>query len=598
MAASEEGAPDVPQYEHMLGVETLRHIPNCVSSLHNKDAIAICIPSEPNNSNGSSSSNNAVKLTYANLEQLVHSTATQLHVKAGLGRTATVSADAGADSVEAEAEAVAATVCAIVMPNCVEFILSFLAVPWTRCVSAPLNQDYTMAEFQFYMEDDQSQLVLVPADNNGIPEAEAAAAALGLPVYSVGWCKDDDNKKLEVEIKHKAGPVRIASAAAAVAETMTTTTSTTGSSDPPLLEFAPRPSDVALFLHTSGTTARPKGVPLTNQNLICSMNNIAHTYALTPHDAVLLVMPLFHVHGLMSACNTTLATGGCIILPPQIKFSASAFWHNASQATWVTCVPTIYQVLLLRYDQDYPKNAADDAPKFRFVRSCSAALAPSVLAEIEAKFHAPCLEAYAMTEASHQMCSNPLPQNGPRKAGSVGKGTGVAIAILDKENNVVTEPDIEGEVCIRGKNVTSGYLGVTSEVNQKAFAGGWFHTGDQGKLDVDGYLTLTGRIKELINRGGEKISPLEVDAAMLAHPSVAEAVSFAMPDPKYGEVVAAAIVLKHGQELLLDQAGLQDFLKDKLSPFKIPVKVFFDTTLPKTPTGKIQRRIVAEHFIK
>ena len=162
-------------------------------------------------------------------------------------------------------------------------------------------------------------------------------------------------------------------------------------------------------------------------------------------------------------------------------------------------------------------------------------------------------------------------------------------------NQVVNEPNVEGEVCIRGNNVTSGYIGVSDEVNKEAFAGGWFHTGDQGKLDEDGYLTLTGRIKELINRGGEKISPLEVDAAMLSHPAVAEAVSFAMPDEKYGELVAAAIVLKDGETL--DEAGLKEFLADKLSSFKVPVKVFFDEKLPKTATGKIQRRIVAAHFL-
>lgn len=244
-----------------------------------------------------------------------------------------------------------------------------------------------------------------------------------------------------------------------------------------------------------------QGVPLSHKNMVASVNNISQTYQLTPNDTVLLIMPLFHIHGLMSALLSTLATGGCVIIPPQMKFSASMFWHNAvtGNATWVTCVPTIYQVLLLRYEKDYPGN--DKAPAFRFVRSCSSALAPSVLQEIEDKFRAPCVEAYAMTEASHQMTSNPLV--GPRKPGTVGKGTGVDIAILDGNNQVVTDYDVEGEVCIRGKNVTKGYIGVTDEVNIEAFAGGWFHTGDQGKLDSDGYLQLTGRIKELINRAGK-----------------------------------------------------------------------------------------------
>ena len=550
--AAESGL-NIPTYEHLATVKTLRQIPN-VS--HNKDAIAIRIPTEE------SSGDECTELTYANLEALVESTATQFRSAAGLG-----SSGAPGD------------ICAIVMPNCVEFVLSFFAVPWTRSVSAPLNQNYTSAEYKFYMEDNNSKLVLVPDFDNGIPEAEAAARELGLSVYSVGWNKTN---KLEVVVRHKAGPMRIDGSAAAPDPAADT-------------NFAPEPMDVALFLHTSGTTAKPKGVPLTHANLICSMNNIARTYRLMPSDNVLLVMPLFHVHGLMSALNSTLATGGTVVLPPQRKFSAGQFWHNAVQgrATWVTCVPTIYQVLLLRHNADYPRT---NPPKFRFVRSCSSALAPSVLENIESKFRAPCVEAYAMTEASHQMCSNPLPADGPRKAGTVGKGTGVAIAILDKSNGVVSEAGVEGEVCIRGKNVTAGYLGVTGAVNQEAFAGGWFHTGDWGKLDVEGYLTLTGRIKEFINRGGEKISPLEVDAAMLAHPDVAEAVSFSMPEAKYGEIVAAAIVLKDGKSL--DESGLQEFLKNRLSAFKIPARVFFDTTLPKTPTGKIQRRIVAAHFLK
>lgn len=554
-----EAGPDVPKYPHLIGVETLRHLPN----VSDGDAIAIRIPGEDDD-------DSITELSYKELEGLVESTATALRETVGLGSNGP------------------GDVTSIVMPNTVPFILSFLAVPWTRSVSAPLNQNYTESEYEFYMQDNKSKLVLVP-DGDGNVAAEAAAAKLGLPVYSVGWSKSD-NKSSQVNVVHKAGPPRIDEST----NNNDDDDDATSPEKKPKLTFEPEPSDVALFLHTSGTTAKPKGVPLTHANLIASMNNIAHTYQLVPSDAVLLVMPLFHVHGLMAALNTTLATGGCVILPPQIKFSASKFWHNAvvGKATWVTCVPTIYQVLLLRYDTDYPK---DNPPNFRFVRSCSSALAPSILKEIEEKFFAPCVEAYAMTEASHQMCSNPI-DGGPRKAGTVGKGTGVAVAILDKDNNVVTEPDTEGEVCIRGKNVTAGYLGVTDQVNEEAFAGGWFHTGDQGKLDQDGYLTLTGRIKELINRGGEKISPLEVDAAILAHTAVAEAVSFPMPHDKYGEVVAVAVVLKEGETL--DENGLKEFLTDKLSSFKIPTKVFFDNELPKTATGKIQRRIVAAHFLK
>ena len=538
-----EPGPEVATYSYMEDITTLRDLPNVKI---NKDAVAIRIPNENDNS--------STEISYTKLQNLVESTATALCEKVGLGNKP-------------------GNIVSIVMPNTVSFILSFLAVPYTRSVSAPLNQNYTEDEYKFYMEDNKSKLMLVP-DGDGIPAAEAAAATLGLSVYSVGYNQATE----EVTVSHKSGPANIENSAESTPEKKTKWT------------FEPQPSDVALFLHTSGTTAKPKGVPLTHANLVASMNNIATTYRLCPDDSVLLIMPLFHVHGLMSALLTTLATGGTVILPPQTKFRASKFWHNASTATWVTCVPTIYQVLLLRFDQEYPKQ---NAPTFRFVRSCSSALAPAVLAEIEAKFKAPCVEAYAMTEASHQMCSNPI--DGPRKAGTVGKGTGVAVAILDSNNQVVKEPNVEGEVCIRGKNVTAGYIGVSDEVNKEAFAGGWFHTGDQGKIDEDGYLTLTGRIKELINRGGEKISPLEVDAAMLAHPAIAEAVSFAMPDEIYGEVVAAAVVLKAGETL--NEAALKDFLLQKLTAFKVPVRVFFDENLPKTATGKIQRRIVAAHFL-
>ena len=569
-----EPGPIVPTYSYMEKVQTLRDLPNINI---NKDTTAVRIPSADGNDDSTKSPET---ISYDKLQSLVESTATQLCQQTGLGTSGP------------------GDIVSIVMPNTIPFILSFLGVPYTRSVSAPLNPNYTQQEYQFYMEDNQCQLVLVPEDDgkNGNPAAEAAASALGLSVYSIGYSFQTG----KVSVTHKSGPQKIDGRNAIKdeisAQQQQQQQQPESSSKKLKLSLDPQPSDVALFLHTSGTTAKPKGVPLTHENLIASLNNIATTYQLTPADSVLLIMPLFHVHGLMSALLTTLATGGTVILPPQTKFSASKFYHNAQTATWVTCVPTIYQVLLLRYDQDYPLEDVKKQPKFRFVRSCSSALAPSVLKEIETKFNCPCVEAYAMTEASHQMCSNPI--EGQRKPGTVGKGTGVDVAILDSNSNVVEEPNVEGEVCIRGKNVTSGYIGVTEEVNAEAFAGGWFHTGDQGKLDEDGYLTLTGRIKELINRGGEKISPLEVDAAMLSHPDVAEAVSFAKPDEKYGEVVAAAIVLKdNGGDQVLDEIALKKFLVDKLSTFKIPVQVFFDTKLPKTATGKIQRRIVAAHFL-
>jgi len=298
------------------------------------------------------------------------------------------------------------------------------------------------------------------------------------------------------------------------------------------------------------------------------------------------------VHGLMSAFLATLAAGGIVILPKGGKFSAQVFWNDvkAHGATWYTAVPTIHQILLARSGE-----AKDhEGVSLRFIRSCSASLAAPVLERLEATFKAPVLEAYAMTEAAHQMTSNPLPKHGPRKPGTVGKGTNVQIAILSGEGKEMAVGQV-GEVCINGRNVTPGYH-KNPKANEEAFAFGWFHTGDQGFKDADGYVTLTGRLKELINRGGEKISPLEVDSVLLGSPAVAEAVAFAAPDEKYGEEVMAAVVLRPGQKV--EAAEILAHAKQKLGDFKVPKRLFISDSLPKTATGKIQRRFVAEHFLK
>eukprot|EP00877_Chromochloris_zofingiensis_P007714 jgi/Chrzof1/3196/Cz12g15140.t1 len=357
----------------------------------------------------------------------------------------------------------------------------------------------------------------------------------------------------------------------------------------------PQPNDVALFLHTSGTTSKPKGVPLTHANLCASLANIIKTYELSPQDRSYLVMPLFHVHGLMAGLLAPLAAGSAVILPAGGKFSAQVFWKDCCehQATFYTAVPTIHQILLSRAAQDYP---AQSPPPLRFIRSCSSSLAAPTLHKLEATFGVPVLEAYAMTEAAHQMTSNPLPKHGIRKPGSVGQPQGsVQVAILNG-HNIPLPPGVIGEVCIRGPNVTAGYLN-NPKANEQAYAGGWFHTGDQGWLDEAGYVTLTGRLKELINRGGEKISPLEIDSVLLGHPDVAEAVCFGAPDEKYGEVVAAVVVLRQGapQDVADD---IRAYCKTRLAAFKVPQQIFITDVLPKGPTGKIQRRFMADAFIK
>ena len=445
----------------------------------------------------------------------------------------------------------------IVIPNTLEFITVFLAVARAGAVAAPLNQAYTEDEFNFFMGDADAQLIVMSPD---IDAATAAADSLGVPVLTA----HSDNR----------GITRLFSGDSEL----------TGR----LAASLPSPDDTGLFLHTSGTTSRPKGVPLTHANLVTSLKNIRETYALSPDDIAMVVMPLFHVHGLIGVTLATFSSGGSVVVPP--RFSASTFWQvqASTNATWYSAVPTIHQILLMRADDD-------NAPRksFRFIRSCSAALAPVVFEELEARFGAPVLEAYGMTEASHQMSSSPLPPAG-RRPGTVGKATGVDIAIMD-ENGVLLGSGERGEVVINGENVTHGYAN-NPDANAEAFAHGWFHTGDQGFLSEDGYLTLTGRLKELINRGGEKISPLEVDGVLMKHPAVAEAVCFAAPDIKYGEVVHAAVVLGDGASASAED--IQSYCKEFLADFKIPEMIHMATSLPLTATGKIQRRHVATAFLE
>ncbi len=447
----------------------------------------------------------------------------------------------------------------IVLINGYEFVATFLAVAHAGAIAAPLNPAYTTDEFTFYMEDAGARIAILP---NGPHPARKAAAQLGI-------------KTIDAELNTSLGRPQIS-------------LSSNGSELTSAVDASPpNSSDIALFLHTSGTTSRPKGVPLRHLNLMKSVNNIKDTYALTPDDTSLIVMPLFHVHGLIGACLSTLNSGGTVVVPS--RFSASAFWQQQSDSgsTWYSAVPTIHQILLTRADDD-----AAPHESFRFIRSCSAALAPTVFDALEDRFGAPVLEAYGMTEASHQMSSSPLPP-GARIPGTVGTATGVEVAILADENSgELASTGERGEVVIKGENVMWGYHN-NEEANADAFVNGWFRTGDQGMLGSDGYLTLTGRLKELINRGGEKISPLEVDATLLEHPAVAEAVCFAAPDQHYGEAVQAAVVLSSDCE----ETDIQDFCRERLADFKVPDVIYFADELPRTATGKIQRRHVATAFV-
>jgi acyl-CoA synthetase (AMP-forming)/AMP-acid ligase II len=297
-------------------------------------------------------------------------------------------------------------------------------------------------------------------------------------------------------------------------------------------------------------------------------------------------MPLFHIHGLMAALLSSLLAGASVCCTPGFNALQFFAWLDGEKPTWYTAVPTMHQAILSRAARN---QEIIDAANLRFVRSSSASLPPQVMGELEATFRAPVIEAYGMTEASHQMTSNPLPPR-PRKVGTVGIAIGLDVAIMDKEGNLLP-PNTTGEIVIRGRNVTPGYEN-NPQANAENFTNGWFRTGDQGIQDEDGYLTITGRLKEIINRGGEKISPREVDEVLMDHPAVQQAVTFAMPHPKLGEEVAAAVVLRDGAEAT--ERDIRDFAAERLAPFKVPRKVLILTEIPKGPTGKLQRIGLAE----
>jgi acyl-CoA synthetase (AMP-forming)/AMP-acid ligase II len=451
----------------------------------------------------------------------------------------------------------------IALVNSWEFIVSFLAASWQRAIAAPLNPAYKQGEFEFYIDDVKSAIVLVP---RGAWDANApsvkAAKKFNAAIAECYW----DSAKGEVALDVKDyGALKGKTEKVLTAE----------------------PDDVALILHTSGTTSRPKVVPLTHRNLTRTMSNIEQTYQLTANDRTMLVMPLFHVHGLLCGLLAPFYTGGSMVVP--VKFSASEFWEAfiTYKANWYTAVPTIHQILL-------KSPIPNPIPEIRFIRSCSSPLSPTVFHQLEKALNAPVLEAYAMTEAAHQMTSNPLPP-AKRKPGSVGIGQGVEVKILNEQGDELAQ-GAEGEICIKGENVTKGYLN-NAEANASSYTkGGFFRTGDQGKKDEDGYIIITGRIKELINKGGEKISPIELDNLLTQHPKVGEAVSFAVPDEVYGQDIGVAIVLKKGEKL--SGKELQAWVADKSVKFKVPKKVYFTDVMPKTATGKIQRRIVAETMMK
>jgi len=472
-------------------------------------------------------------LTYAGLRNLASATVDSLN-QLGIGRNDRV---------------------AIVLPNGPEMATAFVSIA-CGATTAPLNPAYKFDEFDFYLADLNARALVV--EKGSASPAVEAARNKGIQVLEL--CVDDSAPAGEFTLQADASGTQATTDNAGLAAA----------------------DDVALVLHTSGTTSRPKIVPLIQSNVCASARNIQETLQLDASDVCMNVMPLFHIHGLMAAVLATLGKGATVFAAPGFDALKFFSWLDLANPTWYTAVPTMHQAILAR-----AKRNADSigSSRLRFIRSSSSSLPPQVLLELEATFDVPVVEAYAMTEASHQMTCNQLPP-GTRKPGTVGCAAGPEVAIMNESGPELLPQGETGEIVIRGDNVTGGYEN-NPTANAENFVVGWFRTGDQGVLDEDGYLTITGRLKEIINRGGEKISPREVDDVLMDHEAVQQVVTFAMPHKSLGEEVAAAVVLREGMDT--DEKAIRAFAAERLAAFKVPRKILVLDEIPKGATGKLQR---------
>jgi oxalate---CoA ligase len=452
---------------------------------------------------------------------------------------------------------------AIIMPNGPEMAVAFLAVS-SFAAAAPLNPQYKASDLEFYLADLKADILLIHSETQSA--AREVAQKMAIPVLEA-----------QFDLDKPAGFFTLSSN-----EQLPT---------PGQTVFASA-SDTALFLHTSGTTSRPKLVPLTQKNLCTSASNIVNTLDLKVTDRCLNIMPLFHIHGLMAGLFASIKAGGSVACSPDLRADSFFDWLKELKPTWYTGVPTMHQAILAGAHANI-----DSLPphQLRFIRSSSSALAPQVMSVLEETFKVPVIESYGMTEAAHQMASNPLPPE-QRKPGSVGKPAGPQITILDPDGNELKGQQA-GEIAISGNNVTAGYEN-NPEANKTAFTNGWFRTGDLGYFDESGYLFVTGRLKEIINRGGEKISPREIDEVLLDHPLVKQAVAFSVPHPTLGEDLVAAVVIKDDSKT--NAQVIRRFLFENLPGFKVPSQIILLEEIPKGSTGKLQRiglaEKLSEHF--
>ena len=443
---------------------------------------------------------------------------------------------------------------AIVCENGPVMATSFLATA-SNCCAAPLNPSYTSSEFDFYLEDLKPKALIVKDDSNS-PVIEVAKKRK-INIFNLLINNTDPSGKFSLKSKKE------------------NISNTINQNDNII------PEDIALILHTSGTTSKPKMVPLTHLNLCTSAKNIVQTLNLDRSDKCINIMPLFHIHGIVGLLLSSLFSGGNIFTSPGFNALKFFSWLKVFSPTWYSAVPTMHQAILTRANRNSEIIAET---KLRFIRSSSAPLPSTTMKEIEEIFHCPVIESYGMTEASHQMTSNHLPP-GNRKVMKVGFAAGPEVSVMDDSHKILENGTI-GEIVIRGNNVTKGYLN-NSQANKDSFINGWFRTGDQGFYDEEGFLQITGRIKEIINKGGEKISPLEIDDAIMKHESVFQGITFPIVHSKLGEEVAAAIVLKNDHQLTKQE--LKEFLGNILASYKIPQTIVFLDEIPKGKTGKLQR---------
>ncbi len=441
----------------------------------------------------------------------------------------------------------------LVLPNGPDAAAAFVSIG-AGATTAPLSRGLTADEFEFNLTDLRAKALVVEAGLDS--PARAVATRLRIPVIELVPHRDQGAGafSLRLLLKNGAGPFEGGLA---------------------------QPDDEALVLHTSGSTSRPKIVPLLQRNVTASARNIMTALQLTPDDVCLNIMPLFHIHGLMAAVLSSFAAGAQVHCSPGFNALRFFHWFDEVRPTWYTAVPTMHQAIVSRASRHAEELGRI---RLRLIRSSSASLPPQVMEELERTFRCPVIEAYGMTEAAHQMTSNPLPPR-DRKAGSVGVPAGPEVAIMDEEGKILPRGQT-GEVVIRGANVTPGYE-ANPEANESAFIDDWFRTGDQGFIDRDGYLRLTGRLKELINRGGEKIAPIEIDVVLMDHPAVQQCVAFAIPHHKLGEDIGAAVVLREGHTCT--DRELREFAARRLEHWKVPRTFVFVREIPKGRTGKLQR---------